>query len=86
MCLILAGGCQTTLAGAAAICSLPDAHAGGCDARNPVVHVLGRPPRVFTLQLAWESHREEPGDIAATLAAVDERVGGGIISAQHMGS
>ncbi len=36
---------------------------------------VGRtPPRVFTLQLAWESQREEPGNIAATLAALSERV------------
>ncbi len=48
--------------------------AGGCNTRNPVVHVLERAPRVFTLQLAWESQREEAGDIAATLAAVDEQV------------
>ena len=49
--------------------------AGGCDARVPAVHVLERAPRVFTLQLAWGSQQEEAGDIAATLAAVDERVG-----------
>ena len=38
------------------------------------MHVLERVPRVFTLQLAWESQREELGDIASTLAAVSERV------------
>ncbi len=50
------------------------AAAGGCNVLLPVVHGLGAPPRVFTLQLAWESHHEEPQHIAATLAAVDERV------------
>jgi hypothetical protein len=39
-----------------------------------VVHRLESAPLVFTLQLAWESHREEVVDIAATLAAVDEQV------------
>lgn len=38
------------------------------------MHVLDRSPRVFSLQLAWERPQEAAGDIAATLAAVDERV------------
>ena len=48
--------------------------AGGCNVLLPVVHALVSAPRVFTLQLAWESHQEQPHNIAATLAAVDERV------------
>ena len=49
--------------------------AGGCNAALPVVHALLEPaPRVFTLQLAWESQHEEPAGIAAALAAVDEWV------------
>lgn len=41
-----------------------------------MVHALVHAPRVFTLQLAWQSHHEEPAAIAATLASVDERVRG----------
>ncbi len=49
--------------------------AGGCGALYPVSHSLeGAPPRVFTLQLAWESHSEEPSAIAATMRAVGEQV------------
>lgn len=48
---------------------------GGCGARLPVVHALERAPRVFMLQLAWQSQREEAADIAATLSAVGETVG-----------
>jgi hypothetical protein len=50
--------------------------AGGCNARLPAVHALDpeRVPRIFTLQLAWESQREEPRDIAATLDAIGEVV------------
>ena len=56
---------------------------GGCGAPNAMYHFLQHPPRVFTLQLAWESHSEPPESIAATLAAVDEQVclggtGGGV--------
>ena len=47
---------------------------GGCGQRGPVDHHLGSQPRVFTLQLGWESHGEAPEAIAATLAAVDETV------------
>ena len=53
-----------------------DTDLGGCDASCPVSHFLVSAPRVFTLQLTWESLREEPSDIAATLAAVQEEVGG----------
>jgi len=52
-----------------------DEDLGGCNTPNPVNHFLDRAPRVFTLQLAWESHSEQPADIAGTLAAVDEEVG-----------
>ncbi|GAB4821090.1 hypothetical protein N2152v2_008136 [Parachlorella kessleri] len=51
-----------------------DQDAGGCNTLLPVVHALLGAPHVFTLQLAWESHREEAHNIAATMAAVDERV------------
>ena len=49
---------------------------GGCNARLPPVHALdpSRAPRIFSLQLAWESQREEAIDIAATLYAVTEVV------------
>ena len=49
--------------------------AGGCGASWPVTQTLdGPPPSVFTLQLVWESHEEEPGPIAATMRAVGEEV------------
>ena len=48
---------------------------GGCGVKNPVVHRLAHLPRVFTLQLAWRSNREEPASIAATLRTLDEQVG-----------
>lgn len=53
-----------------------DQDMGGCGMPNSVNHFLERAPRVFTLQLTWESHSEQPADIAATLAAIDEEVGG----------
>lgn len=49
---------------------------GGCGLKNSVRHTLLRPPRVFTLQLGWKSQREQPHNIAATLAVVDETVRG----------
>ncbi|KAL4433796.1 hypothetical protein ABPG75_000237 [Micractinium tetrahymenae] len=51
-----------------------DKDMGGCGRPCPVNHFLLRAPRVFTLQLAWESHSEQSADIAATLAAIDEEV------------
>eukprot|EP00887_Chlorella_sp_A99_P005123 scaffold25.g5123.t1 len=46
---------------------------GGCGAPNPITHVLqGEPPRVFSLQLAWESNQVAPADIAATMQQVQE--------------
>ena len=53
-----------------------DTDAGGCDAPSSVQHFLrlraARPPAVFTLQLAWESQRENPEDIRDTLATISE--------------
>ena len=56
-------------------CPLP---AGGCGKKHPVTVSLDvdeAPPGIFTLQLTWESDREEPADIGATLSAVGEEVG-----------
>ena len=44
---------------------------------NPVATQLQAAPRVFSLQIAWQTNHETPADIAATLAALDEEVGGG---------
>ena len=44
---------------------------------NPVATQLQAAPRVFSLQIAWQTNHETPADIAATLSAVDEEVGGG---------
>ena len=50
-----------------------DTDAGGCNAPSHVKQELLRPaPRVFTLQLAWETQRENGTDILATLSAVQE--------------
>ena len=53
-----------------------DTDAGGCDAPSSVQHFLmlrgQRAPDAFTLQLAWESTREDPEDIRATLDAITE--------------
>ncbi|KAI3434593.1 hypothetical protein D9Q98_002662 [Chlorella vulgaris] len=46
----------------------------GCGTSNPVNHFLDRAPRVFTLQVAWESDNETPEAISGTLAALDEEV------------
>ncbi|KAL4437094.1 hypothetical protein ABPG75_004233 [Micractinium tetrahymenae] len=52
-----------------------DTDVGGCGALYPVSHSLeGGPPRVFTLQLVWESHSQEPAAIGATMRAVGEQV------------
>ncbi|KAL4450742.1 hypothetical protein ABPG77_001098 [Micractinium sp. CCAP 211/92] len=51
-----------------------DKDVGGCGRPCPVNYLLQHAPRVFTLQLAWESHSEQPADIAATLAAIDEEI------------
>ena len=52
-----------------------DTDVGGCGALNSVNHFLQHAPRVFTLQVAWESHNEPLEAIATTLAALDEEVG-----------
>eukprot|EP00887_Chlorella_sp_A99_P005124 scaffold25.g5124.t1 len=44
-----------------------DRDAGGCGMANSVKQLLEWPPRVASLQLAWQSPREAPADIAATL-------------------
>ena len=50
-----------------------DSDVGGCGAPSPPTHVLqGHPPRVFSLQLAWETSQVAPADISATLAAVED--------------
>ena len=53
-----------------------DTDVGGCDAPSSVQRFLllrdQRPPGVFTLQVAWESTREDPADIRDTLAAISE--------------
>ncbi|BDA44359.1 probable inactive ubiquitin carboxyl-terminal hydrolase 54 at C-terminar half [Coccomyxa sp. Obi] len=47
----------------------------GCGERNSIQHLLdGAPPRVFTVQLAWESHCESADAIRDTLSAVHEEV------------
>ncbi|KAL4450736.1 hypothetical protein ABPG77_001092 [Micractinium sp. CCAP 211/92] len=51
-----------------------DRDLGGCGAKNCVSCSLTSAPRVFTVQLAWESHREEAHSVAATLANIDEQV------------
>lgn len=54
-----------------------DSDIGGCDKRQPVRRVVEAPlPRIFTLQIAWQSHRETPHNIAETMGAVQEQVGG----------
>ena len=55
----------------------PLQHVGGCGMKNSVVHTLDSLPLVFTLQLGWSSHREEPHSIAGTLANIDETVRAG---------
>ncbi len=50
-----------------------DTDEGGCGERNSIQHLLdGAPPRVFTMQLAWESHCESADAIRDTLSAVQE--------------
>eukprot|EP00887_Chlorella_sp_A99_P005120 scaffold25.g5120.t1 len=50
-----------------------DTDVGGCGALNPITHVLqGEPPRMFTVQLAWETNQVAPADIAATMQQVQE--------------
>ncbi len=48
---------------------------GGCGRLNHTQHFMeGAPPAVFTLQLAWESQREDGATIADTLDALEETV------------
>ena len=47
--------------------------AGGCNTLNSVQHFLeGRPPRVFTMQLVWETNNESRDDIQATMKTIEE--------------
>lgn len=48
--------------------------AGGCNKSTPVTTRLQEAPRVFSLQIAWQSNHESPEDIGATLGALDETV------------
>lgn len=48
---------------------------GGCGMKNSVVHALNSLPLVFTMQVGWSSYHEQPQSIAATLAAIDDKVG-----------
>jgi hypothetical protein len=41
----------------------------GCGAPAPVMHVLDRPPSVYTISLAWEAAQAAQEDVAATLKA-----------------
>ena len=50
--------------------------AGGCGQRQAVAHVLEEAPRVFTLQLGWESCQEDSADIASTMQALAGEVSG----------
>lgn len=65
-------------------CFPPPQDLGGCGCDNVPVHTLERLPLVFTLHLGWRSHSASAADIAGTLAAIDERVGGGE-SSGHLG-
>ena len=49
--------------------------AEGCGKASTVkCYLAGTPPRVVTLQLAWERQDERPADVAATLDAISETV------------
>ena len=61
-----------------------DTDVGGCNRRAPVTLALERAPRVFTLQLAWESNREEPRDIRATMQQVHAEVSEGSRGTVHV--
>ncbi|PRW57724.1 ubiquitin carboxyl-terminal hydrolase [Chlorella sorokiniana] len=51
-----------------------DTDMSGCGALNSVNHFLQGAPRVFTLQVAWETHAPDQDMVAGTLAALDETV------------
>ena len=55
--------------------SVSESMTGGCGRLNHTQHFMeGAPPAVFTLQLAWESQREDGATIADTLDALEETV------------
>ncbi|DBA91347.1 TPA: hypothetical protein ACH3X2_003993 [Trebouxia sp. C0005] len=46
---------------------------GGCGVRNWVLHpLMSQPPKVFTLQLAWQTDNESKLDIKAALVGLRE--------------
>ena len=48
-------------------------HAGGCGVRNRVQHCLvSQPPKVFTMQLAWQTDNESKQDIKAAMLGIRE--------------
>ncbi|PRW57916.1 ubiquitin carboxyl-terminal hydrolase [Chlorella sorokiniana] len=51
-----------------------DTDMSGCGALNSVNHFLQGAPRVFTLQVAWETHAPDQDMVAGTLAALDATV------------
>jgi hypothetical protein len=53
-----------------------DEDGGGCGRLNHVNNFMetNEAPRVFALELGWESHQEESGDIAATLNVIQEHL------------
>lgn len=46
--------------------------AGGCGEINGIQHILERPPKVFAMQIAWESQNESAEDINATMSVIRE--------------
>ncbi|PRW56655.1 ankyrin repeat [Chlorella sorokiniana] len=51
-----------------------DTDKGGCNKTWPVTVQLEAAPRVFSLQIAWESNRASPAEVGGTLAALDETI------------
>ncbi len=48
-------------------------HAGGCGVRNRVQHCLvSQPPKVFTMQLAWQTDNESKQHIKAAMLGIRE--------------
>lgn len=47
--------------------------AGGCNRMYPVQHYLvGTPPHVFTMQLAWQSNNEKGSEIKLAMEALSQ--------------
>lgn len=50
-----------------------DGPAGGCNEQNTVQHILlSPPPRIFTIQLAWQSNNEKGTDIKQAMEGLTE--------------